>query len=347
MSRAWQNIFVRLTSSSTRPHWRRTSSITITGTPSGSAVATAGPGATVTSALTSSCPAGRDGAGLRRVTSGGLVGAAGGDSGSEGAAVPPRRCSMACTRARRPSTVGSISGRHSRISAISSSSLGCGLHRASLSAAERMFSTRRMSSMVVRSACAASAARRPSVVSRRSTSRCPVLTTRRSRNWSINVRITWRMSFPSSTTRPTRARHSATSRAMMAPAKPRAVCSSTTPRTVTTSREVIGPAANAVSWSRIDSASRTDPSALPAISASALSSMANPSPAAMSLSRATISFCDTRRKSNRWQRDRIVAGRRCGSVVTRTRMAWAGGSSSVFRRALAASVVSMWASSMM
>src|SRR5438105_104687 len=54
-----------------------------------------------------------------------------------------------------------------------------------------------------------------------------------------------------------------------------------------------------------------------------------------------------RRKSNRWQRDATVNGILCGSVVASTNITCAGGSSSVFSKALKASVVSMCASSMM
>src|SRR5678809_283990 len=42
----------------------------------------------------------------------------------------------------------------------------------------------------------------------------------------------------------------------------------------------------------------------------------------------------------------MVTGTLCGSVVARTKVTCGGGSSSVFRRALNASVVSMWTSSM-
>ena len=72
-----------------------------------------------------------------------------------------------------------------------------------------------------------------------------------------------------------------------------------------------------------------------------------PSLAAIVLSRSTIAACGMRRKSNRCVREVIVAGSRCGSVVTRMNTACGGGSSSVFSSAFAASAVSMWASSMM
>ena len=54
-----------------------------------------------------------------------------------------------------------------------------------------------------------------------------------------------------------------------------------------------------------------------------------------------------RLKSKRWQREMIVSGILCGSVVASTKTTLAGGSSSVFSRALKASRVSMWTSSMM
>ena len=52
-------------------------------------------------------------------------------------------------------------------------------------------------------------------------------------------------------------------------------------------------------------------------------------------------------KSKRMQRERMVAGIFCGSVVARMNRAWAGGSSSVFNTALNAEGESMWTSSMM
>ncbi len=52
-------------------------------------------------------------------------------------------------------------------------------------------------------------------------------------------------------------------------------------------------------------------------------------------------------KSKRWQRSAIVAITLCDSVVARTKTVFGGGSSSVFRKAFQASLVSMCASSRM
>jgi hypothetical protein len=52
-----------------------------------------------------------------------------------------------------------------------------------------------------------------------------------------------------------------------------------------------------------------------------------------------------RLKSNRWTRDRIVSGMRFASVVAKMNTTWAGGSSSVFKRALNAPFDSMCTSS--
>ena len=52
-------------------------------------------------------------------------------------------------------------------------------------------------------------------------------------------------------------------------------------------------------------------------------------------------------KSNRWQREMIVSGILCGSVVASTKTTLSGGSSSVLSSALKASRVSMWTSSTM
>ena len=92
-------------------------------------------------------------------------------------------------------------------------------------------------------------------------------------------------------------------------------------------------------------ASRSAPRASRAIASSPSSGTLNPSCSAMKRSRATIASMDTRRKSKRWQRDVIVAGISCSSVVARMKMACGGGSSSVFSSALKAPVVSMCTSS--
>jgi hypothetical protein len=54
-----------------------------------------------------------------------------------------------------------------------------------------------------------------------------------------------------------------------------------------------------------------------------------------------------RRKSKLWQRLMIVGKILCFSVVASTKTTCSGGSSSIFRSALKASVVSMWTSSIM
>jgi hypothetical protein len=67
----------------------------------------------------------------------------------------------------------------------------------------------------------------------------------------------------------------------------------------------------------------------------------------MRLKWATSLSASMRRRSKRWQRDRIVTGTLRISVVAKTNLAWGGGSSSVFRKALNAFSDSMWTSSMM
>ncbi len=88
------------------------------------------------------------------------------------------------------------------------------------------------------------------------------------------------------------------------------------------------------------------PCAVAAISCSALSSAVSPSFKA-SFSRAMISCSAILPKSKRWQRERMVAGSFCGSVVARMNTMYSGGSSSVLSRALKAALDSMWTSSMM
>ena len=55
----------------------------------------------------------------------------------------------------------------------------------------------------------------------------------------------------------------------------------------------------------------------------------------------------SRRNAKRWQRERIVAGTLCSSVVARMNSRCSGGSSMIFSSALNAAVDSMWTSSMM
>jgi len=60
-----------------------------------------------------------------------------------------------------------------------------------------------------------------------------------------------------------------------------------------------------------------------------------------------MSALGIRRKSNRWQRERMVGRTFSGSVVANMNFTCAGGSSSVLSSALNAAVESMWTSSMM
>ena len=85
-------------------------------------------------------------------------------------------------------------------------------------------------------------------------------------------------------------------------------------------------------------ASRKLPPAARAMTVSDASATSMPSCRAMlGQARSTTSVSEGRRKSKRWQRDRMVAGTLCGSVVARTKTACAGGSSRVFSSALKAS----------
>ncbi len=67
----------------------------------------------------------------------------------------------------------------------------------------------------------------------------------------------------------------------------------------------------------------------------------------MRFSLETTDDWDRRWKSKRWHRDMMVDRTLCGSVVASMNMAWGGGSSSVLRKALDASLVIIWTSSMM
>ena len=103
----------------------------------------------------------------------------------------------------------------------------------------------------------------------------------------------------------------------------------------------------AIPWSSSDSASRTEPSATRAISASASGSAATPSAAQILLKWAIIGPDSMRRKSKRMQRERTVIGTFSISVVAKRNLTCSGGSSSVFSRPLKACFESMCTSSMM
>ena len=60
-----------------------------------------------------------------------------------------------------------------------------------------------------------------------------------------------------------------------------------------------------------------------------------------------MSASGMRPNSKRWQRERMVAGIFCSSVVARMKTMYAGGSSSVFNSALKAAFDSICTSSMM
>ena len=102
-----------------------------------------------------------------------------------------------------------------------------------------------------------------------------------------------------------------------------------------------------MSWSRADWASRMPPSAPRATAMSAPSSASIFSASQMARRRWVISRVGMRLRSKRWQRDRMVAGTLFDSVVANMNFTCAGGSSSVFNRALKAAVESMCTSSMM
>ena len=93
--------------------------------------------------------------------------------------------------------------------------------------------------------------------------------------------------------------------------------------------------------------SRTLPAARRAISRTAAGSKSCPSRVSTPTRWASSSFSGSRLKVKCWQRLMMVTGNLCGSVVASTKVTRGGGSSSVFSRALNASRVSMWASSMM
>ena len=92
-------------------------------------------------------------------------------------------------------------------------------------------------------------------------------------------------------------------------------------------------------------ASRRLPVAVRAITSSPSRGILIPSSPAMCSSRSAIAESGMRLNSKRWQRETIVAGTLCVSVVARMNTMCSGGSSSVFSSALNAASVSMCTSS--
>src|SRR5437868_981306 len=92
--------------------------------------------------------------------------------------------------------------------------------------------------------------------------------------------------------------------------------------------------------------SRMQPSLFWAINCRADASDRMDSFVQISCRKVTVSRVVMRLKSNIWQRDKMVGRILCFSVVAKMKIAWGGGSSSVFRKALKAEELSMCTSSM-
>src|SRR5918995_1473983 len=102
------------------------------------------------------------------------------------------------------------------------------------------------------------------------------------------------------------------------------------------------PLAKDESWSRSPSASLKEPLPWRAMTVRASGSTSMPSAFEISLSFSVSVSMDGRRKSKLWQRLIIVGKTLCFSVLASTKTTCSGGSSSILRRALKASAVSMW-----
>ena len=155
------------------------------------------------------------------------------------------------------------------------------------------------------------------------------------------------------TSRPERASRSIVSRAALpfpsaiASAAAKISSESATPSTARTSSVSTGLPPYATSWSSVPRASRKLPPAAREIAPTAPSSISIPSATDTRSRTSAIWRAAGRWKSNRWQRSTIVGITLCASVVASTNTVLGGGSSRVFRNAFQASLVSMWASSMM
>ncbi len=167
-----------------------------------------------------------------------------------------------------------------------------------------------------------------------------------SRKWPTIWRQNWRASAPEASASWMTPRPRALSASSQASTTASTAASGAVPNTSCARWSVMRSSGETTSWSSRLSASRTLPDACRASSSTAPGSMASASRSASQLSRPAISGVVSSRKLNCWQRDLMVTGTLCSSVVARTKMVWAGGSSSVFNSALKAAMESMWTSSM-
>ena len=158
---------------------------------------------------------------------------------------------------------------------------------------------------------------------------------------SAKSRANCARSAPVSTYSAVQRKHEATSRVPIARTISARSFVSMEPNSLSATSIVTLPSPNAISCSSDVSALRMPPSARWAIRSSASPSNSTSSDTQMAPRRDTMDSAEMRRKSNRWQREWMVSGTFCGSVVARMNTTWLGGSSSVFNSALNAAVESM------
>ena len=160
-------------------------------------------------------------------------------------------------------------------------------------------------------------------------------------------RVNCARSAPVSTYWATQRKHAATSRTPTAAISSTISLESMEPSRRSAPDSVTSPFSNAMICSSEVSALRRPPSARRAINSSASPSNRTPSAVHTAPSLDTMDSGAMRRKSKRWQREWMVSGTFCGSVVHKMNTTCDGGSSSVFSNALNAAVESMWTSSTM
>ena len=299
----------------------------------------AGGGSTATGAATGSGAGGGGG--------GGVGSAAGGATTTGGAGrggAPPSSASM---RRRAPSSERSLVGRAALISKISSERRASPPLRREFSAESRPSISVTAASSVIAVAARVTAASivLPSIALRGGAPSSSVKRIRRRR--SIRSRIRRVRSWPPSTSSSSIVNARRASPVVTASISCVKTSSSTTPRIVWADAVSIERSPADDNWSSDEIASRNEPPACRAIRRKASSSAWMPSASLIRRNASSSSSGVGRKNVNDWQRPRTVSGRRCGSVVQRMKITCGGGSSSVFRSALAASVVSEWASSRM
>ena len=224
--------------------------------------------------------------------------------------------SRASTRSASASSVRSLSGRTMRVSAISNDRRGLVDVFSSADRSPKTPSKRARRSGPNNGSSPASSRRSDSDTSSATSAPTSDITYKLRTRSAISPTNRAR-SAPVSTYCAVQRKHAAASRVPTAFMISDISLESSDPSIASAPASVTLPSPNAMICSREVSALRRPPSARCAIKSSASPSNSTPSDTHTAPKRATMASADMRRKSNRWQREWMVSGTFCGSVVAR------------------------------